>query len=142
MNCCWCASIRNRPTSMVCTIIDIIDLRTQVYNIYGTVYPSIAGESKLCPRNDHVMPMRLAQTVVIDRIQLAVYCLSNSFAGKILSCFAPSLVPRPFEGRRKGLVRTVCACSIFPVNTGNSDIISYTVRITNLCLRDSSVSCC
>ena len=31
-----------------------------------------------------------------------------------------SLVPRPFERRRKkGLVHTVCACSIFPANTGN-----------------------
>ena len=30
-----------------------------------------------------------------------------------------SLIPRPSVGRRKGLVHTVCACIIFPVNTGN-----------------------
>ena len=47
----------------------------------------LTGESR--PRNDDVMPMRLAHTMVIDRIQLAVYCLSNCFAGKSLTCFAP-----------------------------------------------------
>ena len=48
----------------------------------------LTGESHA--RNDDVEPMRLAQTMVIDRTQLAVYCLSNSFAGKSLTCFAPS----------------------------------------------------
>ena len=47
----------------------------------------LTGESR--PRNDDVVPMRLARTMVIDRIQLAVYCLSNCFAGKSLTCFAP-----------------------------------------------------
>ena len=42
------------------------------------------GESH--PRNDGVVPMRLARTMVIDRIKLAVYCLSNCFAGKSLTC--------------------------------------------------------
>ena len=30
-----------------------------------------------------------------------------------LACPSTSLVPRPFEGRRKGLVHTVCACVNF-----------------------------
>ena len=47
----------------------------------------LTGESR--PRNDDVVPMRLARTMVIGRIQLAVYCLSNCFAGKSLTCFAP-----------------------------------------------------
>ena len=42
----------------------------------------VTGESHPC--NDDVVTMRLAQTMVIDRIQLAVYCLSNCFAGKSL----------------------------------------------------------
>ena len=33
---------------------------------------------------------------------------------------------------RTGTGSTVCACSIFPIKSGNSDIIPYTVRITNV----------
>ena len=33
--------------------------------------------------------------------------------------------PGPSLCEREGLVYTVCACSIFPANTGNSDIIVY-----------------
>ena len=47
----------------------------------------LTGESR--PRNDDVVPMRLARIMVIDRIQLAVYCLSNCFARKSLTCFVP-----------------------------------------------------
>ena len=32
------------------------------------------------------MPVRLAQTMVIDCIQLALYCLSNIIAGKSVTC--------------------------------------------------------
>ena len=34
--------------------------------------------------------------------------------GGVFMC--TSLVPRPFEGRRKGLVHTVCACTKFMEN--------------------------
>ena len=34
-----------------------------------------------------------------------------------------SLIPKPFEGKRKGLVHTVCLCCIFLVNIENKDII-------------------
>ena len=50
------------------------------------VRAGLTGESR--PRNDDVVPMRLVHTMVINRIQLAVYCLSNCFAGKSLTCFA------------------------------------------------------
>ena len=39
-----------------------------------------------------------------------------------------SLVPRPFEGRRKGLVHTICACSIILRILGYR-ILSYTFRL-------------
>ena len=45
---------------------------------------------------------------------------------------APS--PGPSLCEREGLVYTVCACSIFPVNTGNSDIIVY-LSVLFLCNR-------
>ena len=41
-----------------------------------------------------------------------------------------SLVPRPFEGRRKGLVHTVCACSV-PLRILGDRILSYTCLLTN-----------
>ena len=58
--------------------------RFSVFSFYGA--RPLRG---IRPHNDDVMPMRLAHTMVIDRIQLAVYCLSNCFAGKSLTCFAP-----------------------------------------------------
>ena len=41
-----------------------------------------------------------------------------------------SLVPGPFEGRRKGLVHTVCACSV-PLRILGDRILSYTCPLTN-----------
>ena len=50
------------------------------------VYMVCAGlTDEARPRNDDIVPMRLAQTLVIDRIQLAVYCLSNFLPGKALA---------------------------------------------------------
>ena len=58
--------------------------------------------------------------VVVAVVAVAVV-MDNAFCQILYCCYAyASLVPRPFEGRRKGLVHTVCTCVIFPVKAGNS----------------------